>query len=136
MAQYGANWLEMMKPTIRLRTWTRYRELLTLHVVPTLGKLPLSKLTVQLVLTLYRAKLDEGLSPTTVHHLGTVLHGALALASNVNPKVVSEMLGHSTVAITLDIYSHVLPDMQEDAAATIAAILYSSWGGCERATLG
>ena len=48
----------------------------------------------------------------------------LALASNVNPKVVSEMLGHSTVAITLDIYSHVLPDMQEDAAAAIAAILY------------
>lgn len=50
----------------------------------------------------------------------------LALSSNVNPKVVSEMLGHSTVAITLDIYSHVLPDMQEDAAATLAAILYGS----------
>jgi integrase len=48
----------------------------------------------------------------------------LALSANVNPKVVSDMLGHSTVAITLDIYSHVLPDMQEDAAATIAAILY------------
>ncbi|HEX5157651.1 MAG TPA: site-specific integrase [Ktedonobacterales bacterium] len=48
----------------------------------------------------------------------------LALASNVNPKVVSEMLGHSTVAITLDIYSHVLPDMQEDAAAAVAAMLY------------
>jgi integrase len=48
----------------------------------------------------------------------------LALSARVNPKVVSEMLGHSTVAITLDIYSHVLPDMQEDAAAAIAAILY------------
>lgn len=47
-----------------------------------------------------------------------------SLASNVNPRVVSEMLEHSTVAITLDIYSHVLPDMQEDAAAAIAAILY------------
>lgn len=38
------------------------------------------------------------------------------LASRVNPKVVSEMLGHATVAITLDIYSHVLPDMQQVAA--------------------
>ena len=76
VAQYVANWLEMVKPTIRPRTWTRYRELLTLHVVPTLGKVPLSKLTAQHVLTLYRAKLDAGFSPTTVHHLGTVLHGA------------------------------------------------------------
>ncbi len=35
---------------------------------------------------------------------------------NVNPKVVSEMLGHATIAITLDTYSHVLPTMQESAA--------------------
>lgn len=48
----------------------------------------------------------------------------LALSARVNPKVVSEMLGHSTVAITLDIYSHVLPDMQEDAAAVIGELLY------------
>lgn len=48
----------------------------------------------------------------------------LALSARVNPKVVSELLGHSTVAITLDIYSHVLPDMQEDAAAVIGALLY------------
>jgi integrase len=42
----------------------------------------------------------------------------------VNPKVVSEMLGHSTIAITLDIYSHVLPDMQQDAAAALERVLY------------
>jgi len=48
----------------------------------------------------------------------------LLLAGRVNPKVVSEMLGHSTVAITLDIYSHVLPDMQQDAAATLEQLLY------------
>jgi hypothetical protein len=40
----------------------------------------------------------------------------LLLAQNVNPKVVSEMLGHATIAITLDTYSHVLPNMQESAA--------------------
>jgi integrase len=48
----------------------------------------------------------------------------LMLASRVNPKVVSEMLGHATVAITLDIYSHVLPDMQQDAAAMLEQALY------------
>jgi integrase len=36
---------------------------------------------------------------------------------------VSEMLGHSTVAITLDLYSHVTPTMQREAAATMDALL-------------
>jgi len=40
----------------------------------------------------------------------------LLLSKNVNPKLVSEMLGHATIAITLDTYSHVLPTMQESAA--------------------
>ncbi|HEU5347344.1 MAG TPA: site-specific integrase [Ktedonobacterales bacterium] len=48
----------------------------------------------------------------------------LALSARVNPKVVSEMLGHSTIAITLDIYSHVLPDMQQDAVSVMAQLLY------------
>jgi len=39
----------------------------------------------------------------------------LLLRQGVNPKVVSEMLGHTTVAMTLDVYSHVLPDMQDTA---------------------
>ncbi len=48
----------------------------------------------------------------------------LLLLSNVNPKVVSELLGHASVSITLDIYSHVMPDMQEDAASTLADMLH------------
>jgi integrase len=43
----------------------------------------------------------------------------LLLSKDVNPKVVSEMLGHSSVSITLDIYSHLLPDMQEKAARAL-----------------
>ena len=38
------------------------------------------------------------------------------LKAGVNPKVVSERLGHANISITLDIYSHVLPGMQEAAA--------------------
>ena len=35
----------------------------------------------------------------------------------MHPKVVSERLGHTTVAMTLDIYSHAIPAMQQDAAS-------------------
>jgi len=42
------------------------------------------------------------------------------LTKGVNPKVVQERLVHATVAITLDIYSHVIPSMQQDAADKLA----------------
>lgn len=48
---------------------------------------------------------------------------ALLLGRGVNPKIVSEMLGHASIAITLDIYSHVLPDMQQQAAREMDAAL-------------
>jgi integrase len=48
----------------------------------------------------------------------------LLLATGENPKVVSERLGHTKVAFTLDRYVHVLPGMQENAAAKLEAILF------------
>ena len=47
----------------------------------------------------------------------------LLLARGVNVKVVSEMLGHSSVVVTLTLYGHVLPHMQRDAAATMDDVL-------------
>lgn len=46
-------------------------------------------------------------------------HATHLLSSGVHPKVASERLGHSRVGVTLDLYSHVLPGMQEDAAARV-----------------
>jgi integrase len=43
------------------------------------------------------------------------------LLAGVHPKVAQERLGHSTVSVTLDLYSHVTATMQEDAAAKIDA---------------
>src|SRR4029077_9709556 len=48
----------------------------------------------------------------------------LALGSCVPAKVVAEQLGHASVAFTLDTYSHVLPHMQEAAAAQVEALLF------------
>jgi integrase len=48
----------------------------------------------------------------------------LLLIAEENPKVVSERLGHSTVVLTLDTYSHVLPTMQEKATARLEKMLY------------
>ncbi|MCE5311457.1 MAG: site-specific integrase [Acidobacteriales bacterium] len=50
-------------------------------------------------------------------------HATQLLKAGISAKVVSERLGHSSVGITLDVYSHVLPGMQEEAAARIDAAL-------------
>jgi len=49
-------------------------------------------------------------------------HATLLLVHRVHPKVVSERLGHASVGITLDTYSHVLPAMQAEAAQAIDAL--------------
>ena len=53
-------------------------------------------------------------------------HATLALQAGIHPKVVSERLGHATVSITLDTYSHAIPAMQEEAAALIAALVFAA----------
>jgi integrase len=53
----------------------------------------------------------------------------LALTVGISPKVVSEQLGHTSAAFTLDVYSHVLPHMQDDAAAKVEAALMGSTSG-------
>jgi integrase len=53
-------------------------------------------------------------------------HATLALQAGVHPKVVSERLGHATVSITLDTYSHAIPAMQEEAAALIAGLVFAN----------
>ncbi len=50
-------------------------------------------------------------------------HASLMLKAGVHPKIVSERLGHASVSITLDTYSHVLPGLQEEAAVKFDEIL-------------
>ena len=53
-------------------------------------------------------------------------HATIALRAGVHPKVVSERLGHASVAFTLDVYTDSLPDMREAAASLIAALVLDS----------
>ncbi len=74
--------------------------------------------TLQLKALLRRA----GLPPIRFHDLRHTF-ATLQLAAGTNPKIVSEVLGHKEIAITLDRYSHALPTMQATAMARLDAIL-------------
>uniref|UniRef100_A0A831TD28 Tyr recombinase domain-containing protein n=1 Tax=Thermorudis peleae TaxID=1382356 RepID=A0A831TD28_9BACT len=50
---------------------------------------------------------------------------SLLLGQGVHPKVVASLLGHSTIQITLDTYSHVTPGPARDAAATFGKLVAS-----------
>ena len=69
-----------------------------------------------------RLSRHAGLPPIRLHDLR---HGAatLALAGGVPLKVVSEMLGHSSIAITADTYTSVVPQVARDAAETTARLI-------------
>ncbi|MCA1592285.1 MAG: tyrosine-type recombinase/integrase [Acidobacteria bacterium] len=69
---------------------------------------------------LKRAKLPETLRLYDLRHSCVTL----LLAANENPKVVSERLGHSSITLPMDIYSHVLPDMQQAATEKLEKMLF------------
>ena len=67
----------------------------------------------------------SGLPRIRLHDLRHT-HATLALAAGIHPKVMSERLGHSTVAFTMDVYSHAIPSMEAEAAETIASLVRGS----------
>jgi integrase len=70
--------------------------------------------------TLTRAKLPASIRLYDLRHSCATL----MLSAGENPKVVSERLGHASVTLTLDVYCHVLPTMQEAASEKLEAILF------------
>ena len=73
-----------------------------------------------------RLRTSAGIAGGTFHGLRHT-HLTNLLRANVHPKVASERAGHSSVSITLDVYSHAVPSLQADAARlveqSVAAIL-------------
>lgn len=75
------DWLTSARATVRPKTWQTYECYIRLHALPALGRLPLAKVEPRHLQRLYADKLDEGLSPTSVHHLHAILHRALGRAA-------------------------------------------------------
>jgi integrase len=80
MERFLASWLEGVKPTLRPRSWKRYEEHIRLHLVPTLGRIPLSRLTPADVQRANNALLHMGLAPATVGRAHATLRAALKQA--------------------------------------------------------
>ncbi|HHY47493.1 MAG TPA: site-specific integrase [Firmicutes bacterium] len=57
----------------------------------------------------------HGISDVSFHKLRHT-HASLLLNAGINPKVIQERLGHSSISVTMDIYGHLMPGMQEQAA--------------------
>jgi integrase len=71
----------------------------------------------------WQAVLLRAKVPAMPFHSARHSAATLLLSRGVHPKIVSEMLGHSTVAITLDVYSHVTPAMHREAAKVMDDLL-------------
>jgi len=84
VAQFASEWLATAKPSLRERTWVRYRELIVGHVLPTYGTLHLARLQAADLNALYRAKLASGLGASSVHRLHTVVHTMLEQATRLD----------------------------------------------------
>jgi integrase len=74
----------------------------------------------------FRKTVKEAMLPEIRLHDVRHTHATLALRAGIHPKVVSERLGHATVSITLDTYSHAIPAMQEEAATLIAGLVFAA----------
>jgi integrase len=109
-----------------LRGWRRDRAALSLdlaradaYVFGTLDGSPrnpnaLSQMFTRRVAKARKALGSDALPELTIHGLRHT-RATVLLAAGVHPKVVQEMLGHTTISTTMDIYSHVTPTMQQEA---------------------
>jgi integrase len=77
----------------------------------------------------FKPILERAMLPPTVR-LYDLRHSCatLLLAANENPKVVSERLGHASITLTMDTYSHVMPDMQQGASDKLEQMLFTKTG--------
>jgi integrase len=77
----------------------------------------------------WRQAVKNSMLPSIRLHDLRHTHATLALQAGIHPKVVSERLGHATISITLDTYSHAIPAMQEEAATLIAELVFAGTRG-------
>ncbi len=94
LQEYLTHWLEIAKQRLRPRSYIRYEEAIRLHIVPTLGRVPLARLSAQHLQRLYSAKLNEGQAPASVARLDAVIRRALneALRLDLIPRIPASLV--------------------------------------------
>jgi integrase len=92
VGEYLDRWLDAVSGTVRARTWKRSEEMVRLHLVPALGTTRLDRVNALQLQSLYRSKLDSGLSTRTVRMIHTTLHKAIkqAVRWSLIPRNVTE----------------------------------------------
>ena len=118
-------WLAAKAGTVRERTHLRYGQLLRLHVIPTLGLTRLPALRADALQRLYAEKISAGLSPRTVHHVHTVLHGA------VEDAVRWGYVGRNVVQL-VEAPSVAAPDLRWPTSAEVGRLLTESAAHADR----
>ena len=78
--EFSTEWLEAKRPNVEVKTFRTYSDLLSKHILPVFSKLPLNKIKVRDVESLYQGLTKKGLSPTSVGHIASVLYNIFALA--------------------------------------------------------
>lgn len=92
VGEYLDRWLDNVRDTVKERSWIRHEVDVRVHIKPELGGVKLAKLSALKVQSLYRVKLDSGLSPRSVQLIHATLHKALkqAVRWRVTPRNVAE----------------------------------------------
>jgi site-specific recombinase XerC len=80
LADFIQTWIDGYKGNITARSYERYSGIVKVHIIPSIGKIPLAKLSPQHIQKLYADKLTAGLSPQSVRYIHVVLHRALQTA--------------------------------------------------------
>jgi integrase len=97
---------DSVRGTVRVSTYEVHRHMIQPHIVPALGRLKL-----------------KDLNPALCFHDLRHTCATLLLSQGTHPKLVQELLGHATIAMTLDTYSHLLPRMGEQTVRAMEAAL-------------
>ena len=120
LEEFLARWLEdSVKTTVRPRTMESYAEICRLHLIPTLGRLPLVKITPQHIQKLLNEKLESGLSPRRVQYIRAVIRRALGQAEKFSlvPRNVARLVDPPSVP-----QKEIVPFNADESKKFLAAV--------------
>ncbi len=137
--QVAADWERVTSPNWKRGTQLTYANALRCRILPTFGTLPWGEITSTRVETWWTAQREDGLSKRRLGILRGILRAAgirkirphdlrhtyatLAIQAGVPLLAVSRQLGHSSIAITADLYTHAVPGGNRAAAEALEAVL-------------